>query len=191
LWSRVLKEFPTIRIAMSEGGIGWIPYFLERADYVHSRHHYWTHQDFGGRMPSQVWREHMITCFIDDPVGIKNRHGIGIDTITWECDYPHSDTTWPRSPEILWRSLEGVPDDEINKITHENALRFFSADPFKYRPKDQCRVGALRAESPDVDLSVKSQGGKPPTTEKRPVTTADVMQQLASVYASVPEAAES
>ena len=97
----------------------------------------------------------------------------------------------PKSPEILWRSLEGVPDDEINKITHENALRFFSADPFKHRPKEQCRVAALRAESPDVDLSIKSQGGKPPPTEKRPVTTADVMQQLASVYASVPEAAES
>ena len=188
LWSRVLKEFPTIKIAMSEGGIGWIPYFLERADYVHARHHYWTHQDFAGKQPSQVWREHMIACFIDDPVGIKNRHGIGVDTITWECDYPHSDTTWPRSPEILWRSLKGVPDDEINKITHENALRFFRADPFKHRPKAKCTVAALRAESPNVDLSVKSQGGKPPVVgEVRPVTTADILQQLASVYATVPE----
>jgi hypothetical protein len=183
----VLKEFPKLRIALSEGGIGWIPYFLERADYVHGHHHYWTHQDFGGKQPSEVWREHMITCFIDDPVGIKNRHSIGVDTITWECDYPHSDTTWPHSPEILSRSLVGVPDDEVNKITHENALRFFLADPFKYRPKEKCRVAALRAESPDVDLSVKSQGGKAPTAEKRPVTTADVLQQLASVYSTVPE----
>ena len=187
LWSRVLKEYPTIKIAMSEGGIGWIPYFLERADYVHAHHHYWTHQDFGGKHPSQVWREHMITCFIDDPVGLKNRHAIGIDTITWECDYPHSDTTWPKSPEILSLSLGGVPDDEVDKITHENALRFFRMDAFRHRAKEECRVGALRAESPNVDLSIKSQGGKAPTTEMRPVTTADVLQQLASVYSTVPE----
>ncbi|HVM97066.1 MAG TPA: amidohydrolase family protein [Candidatus Acidoferrales bacterium] len=187
LWSRVLKQFPTLRIAMSEGGIGWIPYFLERADYVHGRHHVWTHQDFGGKKPSDVWREHMIACFIDDPVGIRNREAIGIDTITWECDYPHSDTTWPKSPEALARCFGGVPDDHINKITHENALRFFGFDAFKYRPKERCTVRALRAESPDVDLSVKSQGGKPPTNERRPVTTADILQQLSTVYSTVPE----
>jgi predicted TIM-barrel fold metal-dependent hydrolase len=187
LWSRVLKDFPTLRIAMSEGGIGWIPYFLERADYVHQHHHAWTHQDFGGKKPSQVWREHMITCFIDDPVGVRNRHGVGIETITWECDYPHSDTTWPQSPEILARSFDGVPDDEVRKITHENALRFFRVDPFRHRPKEKCTAGALRAESPDVDLSVRSQGGKAPTAERRPVTTQDVLQQLATVYSSQPE----
>jgi predicted TIM-barrel fold metal-dependent hydrolase len=188
LWSRVLKEFSGIRFALSEGGIGWIPYFLERADYVHEHHHRWTFQDFRGRKPSDLWKEHVITCFIDDPVGVKNRHGLGIDTITWECDYPHSDTTWPHSPERLAESLVGVPDDEVNKMTHENALRFFSADPFSRRPKEKCTAKALRAESPDVDVSPKSiPGSKPPTSERRPVTTQDIMQQLASVYATTPE----
>jgi hypothetical protein len=108
--------------------------------------------------------------------------------MTWECDYPHSDTTWPRSPEILARSLEGVPDAEVAKITHENAIRFFRAEPFRHRPKEKCTAAALRAESPDVDLSVRSQGGKPPTaTLGRPVTTRDVLEQLASVYSSQPE----
>jgi predicted TIM-barrel fold metal-dependent hydrolase len=188
LWSRVLKEFPGIRFALSEGGIGWIPYFLERADYVHEHHHQWTHQDFKGQKPSDLWKQHVITCFIDDPVGVKNRHDLGIDTITWECDYPHSDTTWPHSPERLAASLVGVPDDEVNKITHANALRFFSHDPFSRRPKEKCTAKALRAESPDVDVKPKSiAGSKPPTTERRPVTTQDIMQQLASVYATTPE----
>ena len=81
-----------------------------------------------------------------------------------------------------------MPDDEINKITHENALRWFRADPFKYRPKAKCTRGALRAESPDVDLSVKSQGGRPPIEgEARPVTTQDVLAQLATVYSTQPE----
>jgi predicted TIM-barrel fold metal-dependent hydrolase len=188
LWSRVLKEFPAIRFALSEGGIGWIPYFLERVDYVHQHHSVWTHQDFGGKRPSAVFREHVITCFIDDPVGVRNRHAVGLDTITWECDYPHSDTTWPRSPEVLARSFAGVPDAEVNKITHENALRVFRMDPFVERPKARCTVAALRAESPDVDLSVHPRGGKPPAADAaQPVTTADVLQQLSSVYSTVPE----
>ena len=69
LWSRVLKEFPDIRIALSEGGTGWIPYFLDRLDRTYDMHRLWTGQDFGDRLPSDVFREHFLTCFIADPVG--------------------------------------------------------------------------------------------------------------------------
>jgi len=189
LWSRVLKQFPRIRFALSEGGIGWIPYFLERADYVHRHHHTWTHQDFAGKLPSEVWREHVVTCFIDDAVGLRNRHALGLETITWECDYPHSDTTWPNSPEALARSVAGIADGEVNAITHENALRIFRLDAFRHRPREKCTAAALRAEAVGVDLAPKSQlGGKPPVAgEGRPVTTQDILSQLASVYATVPE----
>ena len=188
LWSRVLRSFPGLKFALSEGGIGWIPYFLERADYVYQHHHQWTHQDFGDRLPSEVFREHFITCFIDDAAGVKNRHAVGIDTITWECDYPHSDTTWPNAPEILARSMDGVPDDEVNKISHENALRHFRLDAFSVRPREKCTAAALRAESPDVDLSLKSQGGKPPSDGAGPfVTTKDVTTQLATAFATPAE----
>ncbi len=188
LWSRVLRAFPGLKIALSEGGIGWIPYFLERADYVYDHHRAWTHQDFGDKRPSELFREHMITCFIDDRAGVANRHLVGIDTITWECDYPHSDTTWPRAPEILWESLEGLPEEDIAKITHANAMRHFQLDSFDHIPLEQCRVAALRAQAKDVDLSERSQGGKPPSDrEDGPVTTKDVTTQLASVYATPAE----
>jgi hypothetical protein len=187
LWSRVLREFP-IRFALSEGGIGWIPYFLERADYVYKHHHRWTHQNFGDKLPSEVFREHVLTCFIDDPVGVRNREAVGIDTITWECDYPHSDTTWPNAPETLARSLQGVPDDHVARITHENALRAFRLDAFAHRPKQKCTARALRAESPDVDLSLRSHGGKPPNADpNRVVTSLDITTQLASAFAAPAE----
>jgi predicted TIM-barrel fold metal-dependent hydrolase len=188
LWSRVLRRFPELKFALSEGGIGWIPYFLERADYVYKHHHQWTFQDFGDKLPSQVFREHFITCFIDDKAGVQNRHLVGLDTITWECDYPHSDTTWPRAPELLAEHFAGVPDAEVDKITHENALRHFRLDAFRYRPKAKCRAGALRAESPDVDLSLRSHGGKPPSEHKgRFVSTQDVTTQLASAFSTPAE----
>jgi predicted TIM-barrel fold metal-dependent hydrolase len=188
LWSRVLRKFPRLNVALSEGGIGWIPYFLERADYVYQHHRAWTRQDFGAKRPSDVFREQIVTCFIDDPVGVVNRHAVGLDSITWGCDYPHSDTTWPESPERLEAQLAGVPDAEVNQITHENALRHFRLDPFAHAPKEQCRVGALRAQARDVDLSLSSKRGKPPSADRaKPVTSQDVLRQLASAFTSAAE----
>ena len=139
VFSEIFTKFPGLKIALSEGGIGWIPYFLERIDYVHQHHHRWTLHSFpNGKKPSDVFREHIITCFIDDAAGVRNRDLIGIDNITWECDYPHSDSTWPEAPEKLWASLDGVPDDDIHKMTWQNTTRHFQYDPFKHIPKEQC-----------------------------------------------------
>jgi predicted TIM-barrel fold metal-dependent hydrolase len=158
MWTSIFKNFPRIKIAMSEGGIGWIPYALERMDYVYEHHHSWTGADFGGRRPSDVYRDHIVTCFIDDSAGLELRHRVGVDSITWECDYPHSDSTWPHSPELLSKSLSGIPDDEVEKMTHLNAMRAFRFDPFAFRPKEKCTVRALRAEASDVDTSIRSLG---------------------------------
>jgi len=156
VFSPVLRKFPDLKVALSEGGIGWIPYFLERIDYVYHHHHVWTNQDFGGKLPSQVFNEQIITCFIDDAFGVENRHHLNLDNVTWECDYPHSDSTWPQAPELAMKYLEPVPDDEINKITHLNAMRLFNFDAFKHRPREQCTVGALRAEAGDWDVSIRA-----------------------------------
>jgi predicted TIM-barrel fold metal-dependent hydrolase len=160
MWTPIFKKFPGIKFAMSEGGIGWIPYALERMDYVYEHHHSWTGADFGGRRPSDVYRDHIVTCFIDDASGLELRHRVGVDSITWECDYPHSDSTWPQSPELLGKSLGGIPDDEVDKMTHINAMRVFQFDPFANRPKERCTVGALRSEASDVDTSIRSLGRK-------------------------------
>ena len=66
-----------------------------------------------------------------------------------------------------------MPDDEINKITHLNAMRNFQFDPFAHRPREQCTVGALRAEATDVDITVRS-SGIPVEPAERPVRIADI-----------------
>jgi predicted TIM-barrel fold metal-dependent hydrolase len=185
LWSRVLKTYPALRFAMSEGGIGWIPYFLERVDYVYKHHKEWTGTDLGGKLPSELFNERIITCFIDDAVGVENRHHLNLDHITWECDYPHSDSTWPHSPELLAPALAGLPDDEINKITHENAIRLFSYDPFKHIPKEQCTVGALRAQAIDVDTSERAvTGAKPRDPSEPPITIMSIVEAAAAATGS-------
>jgi predicted TIM-barrel fold metal-dependent hydrolase len=158
VWSRIFREFPTLKVALSEGGTGWIPYFLDRLDRTYEMHHLWTGQDFDDRLPSDVFREHILTCFIADPIGVALRHEIGIDNICWEQDYPHSDSSWPNAPEELARVVAryAVPDDEIDKITHENAMRWYRFDPFAYRAREQCTVGALRAEVAGHDVSIRA-----------------------------------
>ena len=103
-------------MALSEGGIGWIPFYLDRADR-HFQNQAWLHNDFGGKLPSDVFRDHILACYITDPSGLELRHRIGIDTIAWECDYPHTDTTWPESPEFAWKELQdaGCTDEEIQQ----------------------------------------------------------------------------
>jgi hypothetical protein len=76
----------------------------------------------------------------------------------WEMDYPHSDSTWPHAPEQLWKAIGELPEDDIQKISHRNAMAAFSFDPFSRRAPDQSTVTALRAEADDVDISVKSMG---------------------------------
>jgi predicted TIM-barrel fold metal-dependent hydrolase len=156
LWSRIPKHFPDLRIALSEGGTGWIPYFLDRLDRTYDMHHAWTGQDFGPLRPSDVFRRHFLTCFISDPVGVRLRDMIGIDNIAWECDYPHSDSSWPRAPEELAAVAAGVPDDELRKITYENAMRWYSFDPFAHRSRERSTVDALRAEAAGHDVSIRS-----------------------------------
>ncbi len=158
VFSPVLRKFPSLRIALSEGGIGWIPYFLERIDYTYQRHHAWTGQEFGGQLPSQVFNDRVITCFIDDAFGIESRGRLNLEHVTWECDYPHSDSTWPTAPEALMKYLAVCTDEEIDRITHLNAMREFHYDPFAVIPRDQATVGALRAKAADRDVSIVSKG---------------------------------
>ncbi|HKA83913.1 MAG TPA: amidohydrolase family protein [Acidimicrobiales bacterium] len=156
VWSDVLRKFPALNVALSEGGIGWIPYFLERVDYNYDRHHRWTGQDFGDQLPSEVFNEHVITCFIDDHFGVASRDFLNMDRVCWECDYPHSDSTWPTAPETLAKQLDGVSDHDINRITHLNAMRLFSFDPFSVRPGEECTVGALRERAAGHDVTIRS-----------------------------------
>jgi predicted TIM-barrel fold metal-dependent hydrolase len=156
VWSRVFKKYTELKVALSEGGTGWIPYFLDRLDRTYEMHHAWTGQDFGeGRVPSDVFREHILTCFITDPVGLRLRDDIGVDNMCWEQDYPHSDSSWPTAPEELHEMVGrfDVPDSDVNKLTHENAMRWYRFDPFASIAKEQCTVGALRASVAGHEVS--------------------------------------
>jgi predicted TIM-barrel fold metal-dependent hydrolase len=125
LLSGVFVRFPRLRVALSEGGIGWMPYFLERIDYTWEGHRRMEPAtDFGVR-PSEMFAGHVYGCFIDDEVGLDQRHRIGVGQILWESDYPHTDSAWPHSRERLAQRVQGIPDDEVRQMVETNAADLF------------------------------------------------------------------
>jgi predicted TIM-barrel fold metal-dependent hydrolase len=157
LWGPAFQQWPELKVAWSEGGIGWVAFYLNRCDrhYLNQR---WLGHDFGAKLPSDIFRQHSLACYISDPTAVKVREDIGIDIIAWECDYPHADSIWPDAPEQLLADLNAAncPDEHIDKIGWQNTCRFFHFDPFAHLAKDGANVAALRALSPDVDTTVRS-----------------------------------
>ncbi|KWX67096.1 amidohydrolase family protein [Mycobacterium sp. NAZ190054] len=171
----VFARFPTLKVALSEGGIGWIPFYMDRADR-HVEQHVWTDVPGASEMlPSEVLQKNTLGCFITDRSSLRIRDRIGVDSIAWECDYPHSDSTWPLSPEMLWDELKEAEctDEEIHKITWQNSCRFFRFDLTKHRPFAEWTVGALRASATDVDVSETSKAQYRERYEARHATTVD------------------
>ena len=95
MMSPVCRNYPDVKFVFSEGGIGWLPNAIERADRMWLRHKYYSGLD--DTLPSEVFRRNMYLCMIEEPVCLKYRYDIGVDRILWECDYPHTDSTWPDS----------------------------------------------------------------------------------------------
>jgi predicted TIM-barrel fold metal-dependent hydrolase len=125
LLSPVFHKFPRLKVALSEGGIGWMPWLLERIDYTWERHRHYTGCNPDVR-PSDLFRDHVFGCFIADDTGIDVRHRIGVGNIMFESDYPHSDSNWPSSRLVLEKALADVPDGEARKIAEDNARRVFN-----------------------------------------------------------------
>jgi predicted TIM-barrel fold metal-dependent hydrolase len=124
LISPVFHKFPKTKFVLSEGGIGWIPYLLERADYSFERHKYWCDINTD-RRPSELFDDHIFGCFVSDNTGLAERYKIGVNNILFESDYPHSDCNWPHTRKLLAESLTDIPDAEARLIVEDNARRIF------------------------------------------------------------------
>jgi predicted TIM-barrel fold metal-dependent hydrolase len=130
LMSGVFERHPALHVAYSEGQIGWIPYILERADVVWEQNRAWAGLgDKVRKPPSQYYREHVYGCFFDDAHGLNSLEEVGVDNITFETDYPHSDSTWPHTREIAEKLTKNLDDETIYKIMRGNAIRMLSLPP--------------------------------------------------------------
>ncbi len=142
-------EVPRHQGRPGRGGIGWMPFFLDRCAQVVEKHRYWIEKgdvkhdslsghvqvmedagvDLEGFSVMDTFREHIYGCFIDDLHGVKSLDVIGVDNVMIETDYPHSDSTWPNCLEHATKQLESLSDVDRYKILRGNAERLFRFTP--------------------------------------------------------------
>jgi predicted TIM-barrel fold metal-dependent hydrolase len=118
----VLERHPNLRISFGESGIGWIPYALDRMDFE------WEDRfrDLGLTMkPSDYWRRQCKATFQFDRIGTQLIDEMGVETLMWASDYPHTDGVWPESSKYIAEQFGHLPDDVVRKITCENAGKFY------------------------------------------------------------------
>jgi predicted TIM-barrel fold metal-dependent hydrolase len=124
LWSGYPVKHPELKVAMSEGGIGWVAMLHDRLENIVDRSGYGDY--FPGEVrPADVLHRNFWFCTIDDPSTIATRHTVGVDHIMFETDYPHGDGTWPDSQAVFAKFYGELPADEVAMISHENAAKLF------------------------------------------------------------------
>ena len=147
IFSGLFQRYPDIKIALSEGSIGWIPWFLERSHQVLETQKHWVAkgQQYQGSAEGahainvdtdvfkiniyEDYRNHFYGCFIDDQTGLRMLDIIGEDNVMIETDYPHSDTTWPHSIKLAHERLAGLDPEVQYKILRGNAERLYRFTP--------------------------------------------------------------
>jgi predicted TIM-barrel fold metal-dependent hydrolase len=138
IFGGVFDRFPELRIGVVEHELGWIPFFLDRLDYTYTQRHgnanYYRFRT--ADLPSQLFRRNVFCSFQDDDLGIRERYTIGIDGLCWGSDYPHTESTFPRSREIMGKRLASVPADERDQVVAGNVARLYGFEIDRLRAND-------------------------------------------------------
>lgn len=125
LYSKIPVRFPDIKIVLSEGGTGWVPALVDRLNHMlsyHSMYGTWAGIEM---TPAEVFLRNFYFCAVEDPSTFAIRDVVGVDHIFLEQDYPHCDSTWPRTQSVIDHEIGGLPADDIRKMTWENASRVY------------------------------------------------------------------
>jgi predicted TIM-barrel fold metal-dependent hydrolase len=131
VFTGVFERYPNLRVGSVEHELSWIPYFLDRMDYTYTDRPPrgpW-HRFPAGVLPSDYFHSNCFASFQEDAVGIRERDVIGVEALMWGSDYPHTESTFPRSQEILADILRDVSAGDARKIVSENAARLYHFEP--------------------------------------------------------------
>lgn len=127
VFSGVLERFPRLKIVSAENEASWLPFVIQRWDQTFEKSRYLYPVPLKLK-PSEYFHRQIYATFIDDPLGVRNRHQVGVDNLMWSSDYPHTMSTWPHSQEVVARDFAEVPEAEKWKIVRGNVSRLYSFD---------------------------------------------------------------
>lgn len=124
----VFMRHPRLRIVSAEADGGWIPHFMYRMDHAYNRHRHWMRGRELDRSPSEYFREHIHFTFQDDFTAFKFKDDMNIERMMWANDFPHSDSTWPWSQDMLKVQLQHLTAAERDLILHDNVASLYKLE---------------------------------------------------------------
>lgn len=128
IFDGIFMRHPKLKIVSVEADGGWIPHFMYRMDHAYKRHRHWMKGRELEKYPSEYFREHIYFTFQDDYTAFQFKDHLNIKRMMWANDYPHSDSTWPWSQEILKEQLAGMTEEEKGLVTHDNVAQLYQLD---------------------------------------------------------------
>lgn len=140
IFSGVFERFPKLLVGTVEHELSWIPFFLDQLDYTYTdrpRRGTWHKFRDPGALPSDFFRRNVFCSFQQDAVGVRLRDVIGLHTLMFGTDYPHTESTYPRTIPIMAEILADVPEDEAHAIVCGNAARLYGFDPPPVRSNEK------------------------------------------------------
>lgn len=132
LFGGVFERHPRLRIVSAEHEVAWIPFFLASIDYTYTQRKPrpgWHRYNSASAIPSDFFRTNVYVSFQEDDIGMRMRDIVGVDRLMWGSDYPHQESTWPRSRQILDRILDGVSSKERALIVRETTAAVYGFSP--------------------------------------------------------------
>jgi predicted TIM-barrel fold metal-dependent hydrolase len=127
IFAGVFDRYPRLKVGSVEHETAWVPHWLRQMDFTYQERpalsRAWRSRH--AMLPSEYWQRNMFVEFMEDDWGIRMRDVIGVDNMLWGNDFPHAESTWPKSREFLDRIFAGTPDEDRRKITADNAAKLF------------------------------------------------------------------
>jgi predicted TIM-barrel fold metal-dependent hydrolase len=122
----VFERNPELKLVCVEADAGWVPHYMYRMDHAYKRHRYWLPaSDQLSKLPSEYFREHIYLTFQDDWVAFQMTDMCNPRRLMWANDFPHSDSTWPWSQEMLKEHTTHLTPDEKDWILHDNVAELY------------------------------------------------------------------
>ena len=126
VFSGILEQRPNVKFVLGEGGLGWIPYVIERMDHEHHKYYENTQDHRLDMLPSEIFRRQVFVTYEDENIGVKLIPNIGVENVMWASDYPHGDSTWPHSRKAIAESpLAELGDDVLRAVVCDNAAAVY------------------------------------------------------------------
>jgi predicted TIM-barrel fold metal-dependent hydrolase len=125
IYGGVFDRHPKLKVVCAEADAGWVPHYMYRMDHAYKRHRYWMKAPPLERMPSEYFSENISVTFQDDWVAFKTKDLVNVRRLMWASDFPHSDSTWPWSQQMLDEHTKELTEEERNWICHDNVAELY------------------------------------------------------------------